>query len=88
METAGNGKLYTKHPHYRSIPILSTQRIQDEPQTSGPPTISIFPTLLPHAVTRSTLENKHILRISQISIDRHQWQNLLVRVGVKTMISR
>ena len=88
--TAGSGKLYTKHPHYvtSSYANSSTQRIQDELQTSGPPTISIFPTLLPQAVTRSTLKNKQTLRIAQISITSAAKRNLLIWVGVETMISR
>lgn len=41
---------------------------ETETQTSGPPTTSIFPTLLPHAVTRLTLKNKKIISIKQFLI--------------------
>jgi hypothetical protein len=39
-----------------------------ETQTSGPPPISIFPTLLPHGVTRLTLKNRKIINIKQFSL--------------------
>lgn len=59
-----HGRSYAKHTQN---PFRSAQvKCETETQTSGPPTMSIFPTLLPHAVTRLTLKNRKIINIEQL----------------------
>jgi hypothetical protein len=52
----------------KSIQEHTGLKCETETQTSGPPPISIFPTLLPHGVTHLTVKNRKIINIEQFLI--------------------